>query len=62
MTNEQILALQKEYPKVTCLRCTSLVYTTFKFSDNMAYCSKNLEPTSCGRNFNPNGGTKVGVC
>ena len=57
MTNEQILALQKEYPKATCMRCTNL-----DLSCSSACCKKNLDPRKCGRNFNPNGGTKVGVC
>lgn len=55
MNNEEILALQKEFPKATCLRCTNLVYST----SGVAGCKKELEPRTCGRNFNPNGGNKV---
>jgi len=54
MSNDQILALQKEHPKATCLRCTNL-----QSQDGVLRCIKNLEPTHCGRNFNPNGGDKV---
>jgi NAD-dependent SIR2 family protein deacetylase len=55
MDNKEILALQKEFPRATCLRCTNLVYTAAGVSG----CIKELDPRTCGRNFNPNGGNKV---
>ena len=55
MDNKEILALQKEFPMATCLRCTNLVYT----AACVYGCIKELDPRTCGRNFNPNGGNKV---
>ena len=59
MTNEQIVQLHKEHPKAKSLRCTNL-QPNYP-NDEILSCSKNLDPTCCGRNFNPNGGSKVTV-
>ena len=62
MENEVLQKLVQEHPKVRCLLCTNLQYTTIGtimgHVPKKYRCSIGLT-APCGRNFNPRGGNMV---